>query len=131
MVSINLPGMSGWGNPYSRLPGALGLSPFPGEGGGAFFFLGNGLLTLAARTFTSTAFDSPGATITEVFGIHDDGVVVFHSTTPSLTCRWGDDSALTLDPHQAPCAWGAHEPVYAALTWGNRFVRSGLQAPDP
>ena len=62
--------------------------------------------TLAAHTFTSTAFVSPGATITEVCGIHDDGVSVFHSTMPSLPCRWGDDSALTLDPHQVPCAWG-------------------------
>lgn len=65
--------------------------------------------------------------ITEALGINDDGVVVFQSTTPYFPCHWGDDSAITLDPHQAHCAWGVHE----TLTWGSRFLRSCLQEPDP
>jgi hypothetical protein len=73
------------------------------------------LFTLAARTFTYTAFDFPGATITEAFGIHDDGVIVFHSTTPYCPFRWGDDSAITLDPQQAHGAWGVHEHGHAAV----------------
>jgi len=41
MASISLPGMTRWGNPYSRLPGALGPSPSHGGGLGALFFFGH------------------------------------------------------------------------------------------
>jgi hypothetical protein len=39
MVSVSVPGMSGWGNPSSQLPGGLGLSPSHRSGLGAPFFM--------------------------------------------------------------------------------------------
>jgi len=41
MASISLPGMTRWGNPYSRLPGALGPSPSHGGDLVALFFFGH------------------------------------------------------------------------------------------
>ena len=39
MASINLPGIICWGNPYARLPGALGPSSSHGGGLRAPFFV--------------------------------------------------------------------------------------------
>ncbi len=39
MVSVSVPGMYGWGNPDSQLPGALGASPYHRRGLGAPFLL--------------------------------------------------------------------------------------------
>ena len=41
MVSISVPGMYGWGNPSTQLPGVLGSSPSHRSGLGALFFVGN------------------------------------------------------------------------------------------
>jgi hypothetical protein len=40
MVSVSVPGMYGWGNPSSHLPGVLGSSPYHRSGLGAPFFVG-------------------------------------------------------------------------------------------
>ena len=46
MASISIIGMTGWVNPYSRLPGALGPSSSHGGGLRAPFFVANlGALT--------------------------------------------------------------------------------------
>ena len=39
MVSVSVPGMYGWGNPSSQLPGVLGSSPYHRSGLGAPFFM--------------------------------------------------------------------------------------------
>ena len=40
MVSISVPGMYGWGNPSTQLPGVLGSSPYHRRGLGTPFFVG-------------------------------------------------------------------------------------------
>jgi hypothetical protein len=40
MVSVSVPGMYGWGNPSSQLPGVLGSSPSHRSGLRAPFFVG-------------------------------------------------------------------------------------------
>jgi hypothetical protein len=40
MVSVRVPGMYGWGNPSSQLPGVLGSSPSHRSGLGTPFFVG-------------------------------------------------------------------------------------------
>ena len=47
MASISIIGMTGWGNPYSRLLDALGPSPSQGGGLGAPFFFGCGVAGMA------------------------------------------------------------------------------------
>jgi hypothetical protein len=39
MVSISVPGMSGWGNPSAQLPGVLGSSAYHRSGLGTPFFM--------------------------------------------------------------------------------------------
>ena len=60
-------------------------------------------------------------------GVISPGVVVFESTVPYILIRWGDYSAVTLDPNNASCAWGVNEKVNAATTWGSRFFSGCLQ----
>jgi hypothetical protein len=50
MVSVSVPGMYGWGNPSSQLPGVLGSSPYHRSGLGAPFFVwGNRVGTTSPR----------------------------------------------------------------------------------
>ena len=55
------------------------------------------------------------------------GVVVFQSTMPLGQFRWGDYSAITLDPNNACCTWGENEKVNAFFTWGSRVFSCCLQ----
>ena len=48
MASISIIGMTGWGNPYSWLPGALGPSPYHGGGLKAPFLFGRRVAGMAA-----------------------------------------------------------------------------------
>jgi hypothetical protein len=63
MVSISLPGITRWGNPYSPLSGALGLSPCYGGGLRALFLFGRGVVGMAdhprPRAWTSPFFPCP------------------------------------------------------------------------
>ncbi len=68
---------------------------------------------------------------TDPAGVIPSGAVVFQSTTPYLNFRWGDYSAITLDPNNASCAWGVNEKINASVTWGSRFFSSCWQSPDP
>lgn len=68
-----------------------------------------------------------GRLSTDPSGVISPGVVVFESTVPYLNFRWGDYSAVTLDPNNASCAWGVNEKVNASFVWGSRFFNSCLQ----
>ena len=68
-----------------------------------------------------------GRLSTDPAGVIPSGVVVFQSTMPYFNFRWGDYSAITLDPNNASCAWGVNEKINAAVTWGSRFFSSCLQ----
>jgi hypothetical protein len=68
-----------------------------------------------------------GRLSTDPAGIIPSGVVVFESTTPYFIFRWGDYSAITLDPNNASCAWGVNEKINTAVIWGSRFFSSCLQ----
>jgi hypothetical protein len=68
-----------------------------------------------------------GRLSTDPAGVIPSGVVVFESTTPYSIFRWGDYSAITLDPNNASCAWGVNEKINAVTTWGSRFFSSCLQ----
>jgi hypothetical protein len=59
-------------------------------------------------------------------GVISPGVVVFQSTVPYLSSRWGEYSAVTLDPNNPSWAWGVNEKVNAAFTWGSRFFSGCL-----
>src|SRR5262249_7229985 len=59
-----------------------------------------------------------GRLSTDPSGVISPGVVVFESTVPYLSFRWGDYSAVTLDPNNASCAWGVNEKVNASFMWG-------------
>jgi hypothetical protein len=48
--------------------------------------------------------DDSGRLSTDPAGVIPSGVVVFQSTTPYFNFRWGDYSAITLDPNNASCA---------------------------
>ena len=50
MASISIIGMTGWVNPYSRLPGALGPSSSHGGGPRAPFFVGSAACGVARRS---------------------------------------------------------------------------------
>jgi hypothetical protein len=67
-----------------------------------------------------------GRLSTDPPGFIPSGVVVFESTLPYFNFRWGDYSAITLDPINASCAWGVNEKINAATTWGSRFFSSCL-----
>jgi hypothetical protein len=67
-----------------------------------------------------------GRLSTDPPGVIPSGVVVFESTLPYFNFRWGDYSAITLDPNNANCAWGVNEKINAAFTWGSRFFNSCL-----
>ena len=54
MVSVSVPGMYGWGNSSSQLPGVLGSSPYHRSGLGAPFFVGE-----------PCRYDSPSSTRTK------------------------------------------------------------------
>lgn len=70
-----------------------------------------------------------GRLSTDPAGVIPSGVAVFESTTPYFNSRWGDYSAITLDPNNASCAWGVNEKINAASTWGSRFFSGCLQSP--
>jgi len=72
-----------------------------------------------------------GRLSTDPAGVIPSGVVVFESTTPYFNFRWGDYSAITLDPNNGNCAWGVNEKINAAFTWGSRFFSSCLQPVAP
>ena len=67
-----------------------------------------------------------GRLSTDPAGVIPSGVVVFQSTTPYFNFRWGDYSAITLDPNNASCAWGVNEKINTTVTWGSRFFSSCL-----
>ena len=67
-----------------------------------------------------------GRLSTDPAGVIPSGVVVFQSTTPYFNFRWGDYSAITLDPNNASCAWGVNEKINSTVTWGSRFFSSCL-----
>jgi len=50
MASMSLPGILGWGNPASRLPGVLRSSLYHGGGLRAPFFFGRAVAALAVHT---------------------------------------------------------------------------------
>lgn len=54
------------------------------------------------------------------------GLVVFQSTTFLFQFRWGDYSAITLDPLDASCAWGVNEKVNNFFIWGSRLFSDCL-----
>jgi len=58
MVSTRVPGMCGWGNSSSQLPGVLGSSPYHRSGLRAPFFWENRVVTTVPRPYgrgTTTA----------------------------------------------------------------------------
>jgi hypothetical protein len=68
-----------------------------------------------------------GRISTDPAGVIPSGVVVFQSTTSYFGFRWGDYSAITLDPINASCAWGVNEKINAPVIWGSRFFSSCLR----
>jgi hypothetical protein len=70
-----------------------------------------------------------GRLSTDPAGVIPSGLPVFQSTTPYFNFRWGDYSAITLDPNNASCAWGVNEKIDSAFIWGSRFFSVCLQSP--
>jgi hypothetical protein len=68
---------------------------------------------------------------TDPLGEIPPGSLIFQSPTaltgnfdPLLNAqRWGDYSAVTVDPLDPKCAWGVNEKVNAPVQWGSRFFR--------
>lgn len=56
------------------------------------------------------------------------GAAAFTSPTWSGGVRWGDYSAVTLDPRNARRAWLVNETILADHNWGSRIVGIGFQA---
>lgn len=52
------------------------------------------------------------------------GSVIFQSPTFYLSGRWGDYSAITVDPTNSKCGWGVNEKVNTPTVWGSRIFRS-------
>jgi hypothetical protein len=59
-------------------------------------------------------------------GVIDAGSVVFQSETVATppAFRWGDYSAITVDPLNPQCAWGVNEAVDSPLRWGTRIFEA-------
>jgi len=68
---------------------------------------------------------------TDPSGVIPSGSLIFQSPTaltgnfdPSLNAqRWGDYSAITVDPLALECTWGVNEKVNAPAQWGSRIFR--------
>jgi hypothetical protein len=56
-------------------------------------------------------------------GVIPSGSLIFQSPTFYTQFRWGDYSAITVDPLAPECAWGVNEKVNAPFEWGSRFFR--------
>jgi hypothetical protein len=54
------------------------------------------------------------------------GIAAFTSPTWSNGPRWGDYSAVTLDPRNARRAWVVNETILANRNWGSRIVGIGF-----
>jgi hypothetical protein len=52
------------------------------------------------------------------------GSVIFESPTFYTQFRWGDYSAITVDPTFPKCAWGVNEKVESPAVWGSFIFRT-------
>ncbi len=71
-----------------------------------------------------------GRSHTDPPGVIDPGAVVFQSVTVATPprSRWGDYSAITVDPLNPRCAWGVNEATETYLRWASRIFSACFPA---
>jgi len=62
-----------------------------------------------------------GRLSTDPPGVIEPGSVIFQSPTFSTHFRWGDYSAITIDPLNPQCAFGVNEKVNSSSQWGSHL----------
>jgi hypothetical protein len=63
---------------------------------------------------------------TDPAGVIDAGTAVFTSGGPYSLFRWGDYSAVTIDPRNSLQAWLVNEHIASSTTWGSTIAWVGF-----
>lgn len=72
------------------------------------------------------AQDVFGPFITVFYGSPAYTSPTFYAPTGAVVARWGDYSAITIDPSDTSKAWGTNQTVNSQTVWGSRIFKIGV-----